>query len=477
MIERRHPNQAIRHFLSGPGPALMLVRGAPRTGKTSLLRRVAGRPDALWLRGGVLPAPLLARELSESLQAQTALGAGDMEPSAGSGIPEGPWRPVFLLLDAVSRYPHPPAIVVDDADPLLRDRRFLRDLGEWAGELRAHGRQVHLLMAARGASLPEELGLPAQGGHGRILGLDAEHLPLGLLSLGEAAEAVPDWAPEDVVTVFGLLGGAPDAWGRIDPGVRPSTNLSRLLLSPEAPLRGLADLLVPAPVAGNERFLSLLRAMAGGSATWGELRDAAGIFRSSSELGPYMKGLQDAELVEASRSLDAAPRSRSRRYSLRHAFLAFWHAAVRPRLPALDGGDPPGRVLADEILPEIPGLVARSLPAMVRAWLESDGDRRFPGRAREAGAAWGDGYDMEVAGTLVSGAAVYGHLHWRAQPPPDAMDRLVDEIRAARYGFGREARLPFLLVREQPSHELSRRAARIPGAVVLRPGDLVERRS
>lgn len=477
MIGRRSELSAIRDFLSGPGPALLLVQGGPRSGKTRLLREAAGQPSGIWLRGGTLPAPLLAGELAASVRVQAGLESIGENHSTGhgGGVPDGPWQPVFEVLDQLSRQPHPLPVVVDEADPLLRDRRFVRDLERWAAELRAHGRRTHLLMAVTGRSLPAELGFPGREGEGRVVGLDAVHLGLGPLSLREAAEAVPDWGAEDVVTLFGLVGGLPDFWGRVDPGVRPSTNLSRLLLSPDAPLRTLADLLVPDPHGRNERALSLLRSLARGAATWGGLREEAGVFRSSSELGPYVKGLQEADLLEASRSLDAPPRSRSRRYRLRHPFLALWHAAVRPRLPALDGGSSPARMFSEEISPEVPGLLARSLPALVRAYLEDHGDERFPGRARESGAAWGDGYDMEVAGTLVSGAAVYGHVHWQAPAPPDAVDRLVEEIRVARYGFGREARLPFLVVREQPGHELARRTARVPGAVILRPGDLVGR--
>ena len=477
MLGRNTEMSRIERFLESPGPALFLICGGPRTGKTRLLREAVGRPEAVWIRGTALPAPVLARDIARSLVRQID------QPAAGHGVPAasgpggaaGPWQPVFQVLERLSALPHPPPVVLDRADDLLRDRRFVRGVEEWTAELRAHGRRAHLVLAVSDPSLPEALGLPPGARTGRLLGLDATRLDLGPLSLREVGDAAPDWSAEEVVSVYGLVGGLPDFWSRLDPGVRPGTNLVRLVLGPDAPLRELARTLLGQPQGVNERTRSLVRALARGARSWGGLRQEAGAFRSSGELGPYMRRLQDSGVASAFRSLDAPPRSRDRRYGLLHPFMAFWHGAVRPALQELDGGSTPGRVFNDLISPHLPGLVTRALPGMVQDYLEAHGDERFPGVARESGGAWGEGYDIEVAATLVSGVAVYGHLHWSDPAPPDAMDRLLGEIRAARYGFGREARIPFLLLRHAPDHDLARRAARVPGAVLLRPGDLLGR--
>lgn len=467
MIGRKEPHSRLRDFLRTPGPALAWITGSPRVGTTSLARSGTRDLGAVWLRGSSLPAEVAGLTTSDSLREQ--LGDAAVSTAAqDSAAQDGPWARLFGLLRAASRLPHPPILVLDGVDPLLQDRRFVRGLEDFWSDLRAHGRRQLIVFTGTGRHLPEGW---SPGGDGpRPTWVT---IPLAPLRLREVAEVVPGWSPLECVAVHALVGGLPDFWSRVDPRLRPETNLCRLLLAPQGPCRGLAESLLPAPVLDNPRSLALLHALARGAESWGDLRRVAGVFRSSSELGPYVKGLVQAGLVRAERSLDASPRSRSRRYRLVHPLHGFWFGSVLPRLAELDGGAVPSRVLAERIGPEIDSVVQRFLPPLVRDFLVHHGAERFPAAAREAGAAWGDGYDLEVAATLHSGAVVYGHVHWTAPPPSQAMDRLGEEIRLARYGFGREARLRFLMVREEPHHELARRSARITGASLLSPADLV----
>lgn len=450
-------------------------------GKTRLLRDVTSGCAAVWLRGGSLPAPLQAAEIAAALSEQVGGDAGSQggvastEPAvrAGSAGDTGSaWDPLFSLLRHPAAIPDGSVLVVDDADRLLLDRRFIEGLRSLWSEMRAHARRVHLLFTAAAPRAGEAMRNPDAWGEGAgPLLLDVP--PLGLR---EAAALVPDWSAEECVTMYGLLGGVPAAWAAIDPSVRPSTNLARLLLAPGARLRGLPRSFLPPPGARQERSLAILHGLAHGARSWGEIREHTRIFRSSSELGPYMKGLIEQGSVMARVSLDAGPRSRNRRYSLVHPLVAFWLRSIVPRLGELDSGVAPQQILQTRIQPEIPGLVTAALPGIVAAYLGAHGSDRFPGEARETGSVWGEGFDIEVAGTLTSGAAVYGHLHWNGSDvAADALDRLGDEVKRTRYGFGREARLRFLLLRGEPPHDLARRAARTPAAFLLGPADLVGR--
>ncbi len=474
MIGRESELERLGRFLAGPGPALAWITGFSGSGSTALVRAATRETGALWLRGSSLPPELAGREAEAGLREQVGDVADPEIPAPGEEA-AGPWRGTFRRLHAAARRPQPPTLVLDRAHLLLQDRRFVRGLEALWSDLRAHGRRQHLLIASTGAAVPEGW---VRGGDGQGDGPrpGGAEIVLGPLRLREVAAAVPDWSALECITLYGLVGGLPGFWSRVDSRVRPETNLSRLLLGPEASCRGLADGLLPPTIGESRRSLALIHALARGAGSWGELRTGAAVFRSSSELGPYMKGLVDADLVEVDRSLDASPRSRSRRYRLVHPLLAFWFGTVRPRLAELDAGAPPNPVLSERLAPEIPGLLQRVLPRLGQEFLTHHGDERLPARAREAGAVWGDGYDLEVAGTLHSGAAVYGHVHWAGPAPsPESMDRLGDEIRSARYGFGREARLRLLLLREEPHHDLARRTAQIPGAYLLGPSDLVGR--
>ncbi len=456
------PERTLREHLAKPGPTATLVSGPAAVGKTSLLRRALADHGGLWLRGSDLPAPLLAREHHAALAA--AEGSVSTSPSAS----EGPWRGFG---EALGRYlssvdPGEAVVVWDRADPLLADRRWREMLQSVWADLRAHARSARLILVARhpGGADP----LPFLG----ISGGPVLRLELRPLALREATGAFEGWSALDRLVAYGLLGGEPRIWDLLDPGVRLGTNLARLLLEPGAPLREFPRLRFPLPGRTPGRALALLGALADGAEEWGELREGARVFRTSSELGPYMKSLQEGGLVVAHRSLDAEPGSRGSRYRLVDPFLAFWTAVVHPLLAELDGGASPQGIWRDRIRPRIPELVSRRLPDIVVDHLRRHGGERLRAPAREAGALWGEGYDLPLAGTLSSGAAFYGFTSWE-DPGPHAPEHLAEEVRETRYGYGRQIRLLLLFVVRDVSHALERNVARGSTSLLFRPDDLV----
>jgi hypothetical protein len=330
---------------------------------------------------------------------------------------------------------------------------------------------LHLVLALRRPELSEEL----VSGDPDVPPLNlATTERTGWFSLREAASCAPGWAPRECVESYALVGGFPPFWSMVDSSTRAGTNMARLLLTPGAPLRRAAWHILASRIAVNARILGVVHALAVGNSTWGNVRRAAGAFRTSSELGPYMKTLQDAGLVDSRRSLDAPPQSRRTRYALRHPLLRFWYGVAHPHLAVLDGLTPAREAWRDLLAQSRRDAVSRGLPAVVRQYLECCGQDRFGGAAREAGALWGDDFEIPVAGTLTTGAVLYGAIQWRGRGTA-ALDRLLVEMRRTRYGFGRENRIPFVVVRDPPSHDLARRIARVDGGTTLTAADLVGR--
>ncbi|MDT8340347.1 MAG: AAA family ATPase [Longimicrobiales bacterium] len=488
MINRDIELHALANFLAEPAPSRLLVHGDAGVGKSTLVRTALRRTASVWLTGSGLPpelaGPAAAAALREQLRGHPGVEEGlhalDTPPEGGargsappgtrSRATPGPWRDAVRWLRLLLRLPDPPVLVLDGADPLLDDRRLRAALDALWGEARARGRPLRMIATLRGAGTPE-----AWGAEGESAGPPAQRLAVTPLRLREAARTVPRWSARECVDLYALVGGLPAFWSWVDPGTSPARNLARLLVAPEGIGRDLPGALLPADVLGNRRSMALVTALAGGARTWGELRHGARVFRASAELGPYLTRLVSAGVVLAERSLDAAPGSRRRRYRLAHPLLACWHGAVVPHLGALQRGDDPLGLLRGTMAPALRALTARALPPLVGEFLLHHGEEALPARAREAGGAWGEGYDLPLAATLESGAAVYGRVAWDGPPPgPDALDAVVGEIRRVRYGFDREARIPILVTASPPGPELIRRAARAP-AVVLGPEQLLGR--
>jgi hypothetical protein len=231
------------------------------------------------------------------------------------------------------------------------------------------------------------------------------------------------------------------------------------VLDPDAPLLHAGIEVLRRDVQSPARYASILRAIAAGRREWGELAAAVPELTSSGQIGPYLARLEALRLVEVRRSLDARERSRSRRYHATDPFFPFWHRFVLPHLTELEAGEA-ADVWARRIRPALDDHVRLFFPDLARAYVRRHAEQlRSP--AREAGALWGPGYELDVAATLRSGAVCYGVCHWQDQPVgEDALAALEPALRQSRYGFGRETRLRVVFHGRDVRDDLLRRAAR-----------------
>jgi hypothetical protein len=177
-------------------------------------------------------------------------------------------------------------------------------------------------------------------------------------------------------------------------------------------------------------------------------------------MAPYLARLQQLGFVAADTSLDARANSRNRRYRIVDPFVWFWHRFVLPHLTDLFDGHS-ADVWRRHVRPRLDEHASALFPAACREYLTHYADERLPATAREVGSLWGAGYEVDLAGTLRTGAAVYGRTYWGLGRTPEAADEaLVSEMRSTRYGFGKEARLRLLFSTDGFSTGLLRRGAR-----------------
>ena len=177
-------------------------------------------------------------------------------------------------------------------------------------------------------------------------------------------------------------------------------------------------------------------------------------------MAPYLSRLQALGVVTGEASLDARPGSRSRRYRIVDPFIWFWYRFVLPHLSELLDGRT-SDVWRLRVRPYLDEYASSLFPQACREYVARYGRERLPATARELGGLWGIGYDFDVAGTLRTGAAVYGKVFWGQGRIPEAEDEKVQEdLRHTRYGFGKEARLRLLFSTDGFASGLLRRGAR-----------------
>jgi uncharacterized protein len=444
-IRRRAEAEALRRELTGPAPSLTLVVGPPGSGKRTVVREAAHGLDVVryWA------APLT--DADHRTLFVERLGVEGLPPRSD-------WPRIFdRLLALAAERTGTLRIALEELPVLVETRpKLVAELERfWAG-VRARGLSVHLVLTGAGGPVFQEM----QEGTGPFAGWIGRTVPVLPLTFREVGALFPSYPPRDRMLAWAIFGGLERSLRPLDPEVTLATNVRQAVLAPAAPLLDEGIERLERRLQSVARYATLLRSMSVGREEWGEILAGAPELVSGAQMAPYLSRLQRLGIVSAEASLDARPGSRSRRYRILDPFLWFWHRFVQPNLSDIVDGRG-AELWRRRVRPELDAYVRRLFPLACREYLARYARERLPAISRELGGLWGSDHDIELAGTLRTGAALYGRAFWAEGRVPEAADEaLQEEIRRTRYGFGREARLRLYFSTDGFSSALLRRAAR-----------------
>jgi len=458
LLGRTHELGTLRRAFDRAQASLVRVAGLPGVGKTRLVRRAAADFRSLYHRVPPLPEADQRMALARTLAEQ----AGDGRTSSTSAGGPPSWDDLFTALVAAVPEGCPLVLVVDDAHRWEESRARVAPALEAAlAEARSRAQALHVALVS-----PE---LPAVPASDEPSALD---LTLRPLTFRAAAAFLPGASVRERLCAHAVFGGVPGHLARVDAEASLGANVRRLVLDGNGALADAPLALLERLFQTPSRYAAVLTALADGEGSWGTVQSGVSDLSAGGQAAPYLKRLEEVGLVEARRSLDASPRTRSHRYRIRDPFVAFWFRFVLPSRHLLHEGIGE-RLWTDVIRPGLPPHVASILPEVCRDFMANDAIEVLGSNAREVGSLWGAGYDIPVAGLLTSGAAYYGlPVEAGSEADTTALDRLDAQIRETRYGFGRERRLRILFVDGEPSLPLQREAARRDDVIVVGPDAL-----
>ena len=461
-------------------PSLTVVRGAPGIGVTRFLREVVAPLPHLFL-----PIPHLPDEGTRALLAQElqrvrgAVGRGPSSPPAGiagtmpPSVPD--WPGLLALATGLAPPPAPDmgapfTLILDDAHRLADARAAVPSLlRRFMEELTSRPIPFHVILAGT-----DPVGMEALAGRDGPSGVDPSlDLQLPPLTPSESASFFPRWSAAECLTGWAVLGGHPHRLSLVERRSTLATTVQRLILDPDGPLHEEGNAILERAFQAPARYGAVLAALAGGARSWGDMAGMVPEELRGARLGPYVKALDQQGLIRTEVALDARDGSRARRYTIPDPFVRFWFGEVLPQrgLLATRGAAP---VWEEVIRPRMGGHVSRLLPLAARTWLERDAAPLLGAVARETGGLWSGEHNLEVAGLLRNGAAVYGLCRWSEEPLGEAeLDHLENGMRRSRYGIGREARHRLLFGRGGTTQALRSRAARDPMVQVVGVKELV----
>lgn len=413
-VNRREELRILDDHLSRPGPALFVLYGRRRVGKTALLERVLDARE-----GAAYHVATQSTLIDELGRLSATLARAWQQPLLGIQ----PLTSTAALMAALESAP-PGVLVIDELPYLIESDPALPGLLQASWDRRLSHGGLKLIVCGSSISMMESTFFSRRG---PLFGRRTGQLRLGPLAPQHLAEIFP-WRTVDVLELAALFGGVPGYLNRLDPQADLLTNLSNHLLRRGEPLYEEVPFLLREELREPRVYHAILAAIAAGATRFGEISSKIGLDRAN--LSRYLGVLAELGLVTREVPVTEPNPEKSRKglYRIADPFVATWFALVHPNRDLIERGliD---EVLRERIMPALPGLLSRSVERVFVELLRGSAlVAEIPFQPAYAGRYWSPTTELDVV--LLDAerrAALVCELKWTRQP---VGTELLDHLRA-----------------------------------------------
>ncbi|MEX2543095.1 MAG: ATP-binding protein [Trueperaceae bacterium] len=354
-VDRERELNELRSLAERGGPALALLYGRRRVGKTYLLDHAwAGKRSFYFLAGDTTEEQNkreLLSEITPLLQ-----DPADADPSL---FPS--WRHVFrLFADLASNEPF--VVILDEFQHLLNKEEDIASqlMAVWDREVR--GRPLVLIACGSEVATMEELG----SGAGPLYGRWTWAARLRPFSYLHAAQMTPERPTREKMLLYGILGGTPRFLAAIRPEDDLAERLVESVLSPHGEVNIQLDRIIEQEkgIRDPAEYRAVLTAIANGTTLLPEIANATGLQDRAHVVRRVVEILENLELVWRERNFDAGKKAPYRHRISDHA-VRFWYRFVYPHRSRLETGDPK-EVWMHHVQPHLDDYMGKAFESICR---------------------------------------------------------------------------------------------------------------
>ncbi|MGM0557755.1 MAG: ATP-binding protein [Myxococcota bacterium] len=464
---RKSEVEALERELDRDRPSMVVVYGRRRVGKSTLLAHVCADRSAIYYQ---------ATEVVDSLN----LSLFKEEVTKFEGEPSpllqglANWESVLayveqLAHDHAADHEEHLLVVFDEFPYLCEAVDGLPSVVQKVVD-RVNRNDIPLDVVLCGSQISfmtEMLGEKSPLRGRQTLEMDVQPLPYK-----EAAEFFADWSATEALEAYGVFGGMPYYLQFLDSELGLRENIVDTVLRPGAPLGNEAYNVLQSELRTPRRFASVLQAIGTGCSTTGDILGRTAEISNGGQLTPYIDRLEALRLIRVTRSLDAKPKARNRRYYVADPYLEFWFRFGLPNVSALAKGHAED-VYDHAIEPQLSQYMGEIFEWISREFLERYADDVLSAPPREIGKIWGKDYDIDVAATLLDDTVVYAECKWWESPVGmNVLRDLRDDASKTDYGAGADE-LFVLFSKSGFTEELEREADGVGNIQLVGADDLL----
>ncbi len=264
-----------------------------------------------------------------------------------------------------------------------------------------------------------------------LYGRATVQMKLEPLRYGATSRYFEQYSAHERVILYSIWGGIPAYWERLDPDASPLRNLSLLLLPANSWMMDEPRLLLQDFVNDPHNYVGVMRTIAKGDHTFSSIGRQTGL--SMGHTSQYLSLLRDTGFVERRTPVtDDSPTSRQGRYFVTDPYLRFYYRFLAAYHSKLAMGQQ--QQTLETISAHLPSFIEENTwPELCREWLLRASDEgKLPVQIEEVGGEWRRNFTVSVAGiNLTAKTLILAVTQWDGEPAgPELLADLPERTRA-----------------------------------------------
>jgi AAA+ ATPase superfamily predicted ATPase len=428
LVDREKQQAALQRLWDKPGPALALVYGRRRVGKTYFLKTfLQAHPGVYFLAA----ASTSAENLGELLD-QIRRASPERRDANLANYPT--WRVAIRLLCDLARN-EPLLVVFDEFGYLARADDSIPSLIQAVWDQDAAASQIKLVLCGSELGVMSSLDDYAAPLHGRFDWVE-RYRPLDYYDAGRFLDAIAPpgaaYSPRDKLIAYGIYGGSGRYLAQIDPARSLPENVASQLLDPAGIFHREGETLIrqERDIRDDADYNAILAAVASGAAEWSEIANRSHV--DSKSLSSYLTRLQHLGWIE--QEFPLGEDGRRGIYRLADNSLKAWYRYVFRHRSSLEIADPT-EAWRNLVEPDLPDYMGRFvLEDVARQHLARFAPRYGLPMIMKLGRWWSRRSDVEIdlVAELHDGSYLFGEVKWASSPVRlselFALERKVDAV-------------------------------------------------
>jgi AAA+ ATPase superfamily predicted ATPase len=378
-INRKRELDVLEERYASNRAEFVVIYGRRRVGKTALILEFLRNKDGIYL---------LARETSalENLRRFSQKLAEFFDDDFLLKNQLRSWDAFFEYLS--SKVGKRIVVAIDEFPYLVKGDKTLPSILQEYWDLKLKDSRIFLILCGSSIGMMEKL----LGYTSPIYGRRTAQMKIRPLEFFEIREFFPKYGVEDLVKVYGILGGNPAYLLEFNGDTSIEDNLERYFRV-DSILYQDAIFILREEVDDPRNYFAIIEAIARGSTTLGEIMDSTGL--SKGMVGKYLSVLRDLEIVRRELPVTATRKSRKGRYYLSDFYFTFWFRFVYPNMDLIESGN--GTKLVEIVMSEFNqylGLVFEEVAKQFLVRLDREG--KLPFSILRIGRWWHRGEEIDV---------------------------------------------------------------------------------